>query len=196
VNASKVLTLLPEDFAIEVVQRMLSMETVRKEILTSLEDTLRREFMNNLVRGTKRDTHEMVADIFNSLDRKNEDRFLKALEDKNVEAAEHIRSLMFTFDDFAKLDNVSIQTLIKNIDKSKLVLALKGAAVEIKDLFLSNLSERASKLMEDEMKQLGMVRVRDVEDAQSLIVGIAKDLAAQNLIFIASGSDEGDQLIG
>jgi flagellar motor switch protein FliG len=152
--------------------------------------------MNNLVRGTKRDTHEMVADIFNSLDRKNEDRFLKALEDKNVEAAEHIRSLMFTFDDFAKLDNVSIQTLIKNIDKSKLVLALKGAAVEIKDLFLSNLSERASKLMEDEMKQLGMVRVRDVEDAQSLIVGIAKDLAAQNLIFIASGSDEGDQLIG
>jgi flagellar motor switch protein FliG len=195
-NASRILTLLPENFAIEVVQRMINMETVRKEILISVEDTLRHEFMSNLARGTKRDTHEMVAEIFNNLDRANEARFLRALEDKNVEAAERVRSLMFTFDDLLKLDNASVQTLIKNIDKSKLVLSLKGSSNEIKELFLNNLSERASKLMEDEMKQLGMVRLKDVEEAQNLIVTTAKSLAAQNLIFIASGADDGDQLIG
>ncbi len=82
------------------------------------------------------------------------------------------------------------------MDKAKLVLALKGSSEHIKELFLSNMSERASKLMEDDIKQLGMVRLRDVEEAQSIIVLAAKDLASQNLIFIASGNDDGDQLIG
>ena len=196
VNASRILTFLPESFAIEVVQRMLDMETVRKEIMATVEDTLRHEFMNNLARGTKRDTHEMVAEIFNNFDRSNEARFLKSLEERNVDAAERVRALMFTFDDLAKLDNAGIQTLIRSIDRGKLILSLKGSSEHIKSLFLSNMSERASKLMEEDIKQLGMVRLRDVEDAQSNIVLTAKSLAAQNLIFIASGKDAGDQLIG
>eukprot|EP01035_Chromulina_nebulosa_P018432 gene18432-24138_t len=196
INASRILTLLPENFAIEVVERMINMDSVRKEILTSVENTLQYEFMANLARGTKRDTHEMVAEIFNSLDRTNETRFLKALEDRNSEAAERVRSLMFTFDDLIKLDNTSIQTLIRNIDKPKLVLSLKGSSESIKNLFLSNMSERASKLIEDDINQLGMVRLRDVEEAQSMIVAAAKNLASQNLIFIPSDNDDGDQLIG
>ncbi|MES2608241.1 MAG: flagellar motor switch protein FliG [Pseudomonadota bacterium] len=195
-NASRILTILPESFAIEVVQRMLNMETVRKEIMTTVEDTLRHEFMSNLARGAKRDTHELVAEIFNNFDRANESRFMRSLEEKNIEAAERIRTLMFTFDDLARLDNAGIQTLLRNVDKAKLVLALKGSSEHIKELFLSNMSERASKLMEDDIKQLGMVRLRDVEEAQSIIVLAAKDLASQNLIFIASGNDDGDQLIG
>jgi len=195
-NASRILTFLPDSFAIEVVQRMLNMETVRKEIMATVEDTLRHEFMSNLARGTKRDTHELVAEIFNNFDRSNESRFMRSLEEKNVEAAERIRSLMFTFDDLGKLDNAGIQTLLRSVDKQKLVLALKGSSDHIKHLFLSNMSERASKLMEDDIKQLGMVRLRDVEESQSAIVIAAKNLAAQNLIFIASGKDDGDQLIG
>lgn len=196
INASRILTLLPDGFSMEVVQRMLNMETVRKEIMVTVEDTLRHEFMSNLARGTKRDTHELVAEIFNNFDRSNEARFMRSLEEKNVEAAERIRSLMFTFDDLAKLDNAGIQTLLRSVDKQKLVLALKGSSEHIKSLFLSNMSERASKLMEDDIKQLGMVRLRDVEESQSAIVLVAKNLAAQNLIFIASGKDDGDQLIG
>ncbi|MES2252326.1 MAG: flagellar motor switch protein FliG [Pseudomonadota bacterium] len=196
INASRILTLLPDSFSTEVVQRMLKMESVRKEIMVTVEDTLRHEFMSNLARGTKRDTHEMVAEIFNNFDKTNETRFLRSLETKNVEAAERIRSLMFTFDDLSKLDHASVQTLIRNVDKTKLVLALKGSGDHIKSLFFSNMSERASKLMEDDIKQLGMVRLRDVEEAQSLIVLTAKNLASQNLIFIASGQDGGDQLIG
>lgn len=196
VNSAKILSLLPENFAIEVVMRMLKMETVRKEIMESVESTLRHEFMNNLARGSKRDTHEMVAEIFNSFDRSNEIKFLKMLEEKNVESAESVRALMFTFDDLENLDNASVQTLLRNIDKSKLVLALKGSSAIVRDMFFSNMSERAAKLMDEDIKQLGMVRLRDVEEAQSAIVSVAKELAAQNQIFIASGKDAGDQLIG
>jgi len=196
INASRVLILLPDSFSVEVLQRMLNMESVRKEIMITVEDTLRHEFMSNLARGAKRDTHEMVAEIFNNFDKTTETRFLKSLENKNVEAAERVRSLMFTFDDLSTLDQASVQTLIRNLDKEKIVLALKGSSDHIKRLFLSSMSDRASKLMEEDIKQLGMVRLRDVEEAQSLIVLTAKTLASQNLIFIASSQDGGDQLIG
>jgi flagellar motor switch protein FliG len=195
-NSSKILSLLPEEFSIEIVLRMIKMESVRKEILETVENTLRHEFMNNLTRGTKRDTLEMVADIFNNFDRSSEVKFLKMLEDRHLESAEAVRSLMFTFDDLAKLDNASIQTLLRNVDKAKLVLALKGSSAAMRDLFFGNMSERAAKLMAEDIKQLGMVRLRDVEEAQSAIVATTKDLAAQNVIVIVSGNDEGDQLIG
>lgn len=194
-NAAKILSLLPESFAIEVVLRMLKMEAVRKDIMESVENTLRHEFMNNLARGSKRDTHEMVAEIFNNFDRSNEIKFLKLLEEKSSESAESIRSLMFTFDDLEHLDNAGVQMLIRNVDKTKLVMALKGSSAIVRDLFFSNMSERAAKLMEEDIKQLGMVRLRDVEEAQSSIVAVAKELAAQNIIFISSGKDAGDTLI-
>ena len=195
-NASRILALLPETFSTDVILRMLNMDSVRKEIMSTVEDTLQLEFMTNLARGTKRDTHDMVAEIFNNFDRSNEERMLKALEKRNVDAAERIKFLMFTFDDLEKLDNTGVQTLIRNVDKEKLVLALKGSGENIKNLFISNMSERAAKMMEDDIKQLGMVRLREVEDAQSSIVLIAKDLASQKLIFIASDKDVGDQMIG
>ena len=195
-NASRILTLLPENFAVEVIQRLLDLGTVRKEIMITLESTLRNEFMNNISRGKKRDMHEMVAEIFNSLDRSNETRFLKSLDEKNPEAAERIRTLMFTFEDLIKLNNDGIQVLLRNTDRQRLVIALKGASEEIRSLFTGNMSVRAAKLLEEEMEQMGMVRLRDVEEAQSSIVATAKNLAAQNVIFIASDKDAGDQLIG
>ena len=194
--AARILGLLPESFAIEVVMRMLKMESVCKEIMETVESTLRNEFMSNLARGSKRDTYEMVAEIYNNFDRTNEIRFLKMLEEKNSESAEMIRALMFTFDDLEGLDNASIQTLLRNIDKTKLVLALKGSSAIVKDLFFNNMSERAAKLMEEDIKQLGMVRLRDVEDAQSAIVAVAKELAAQGIIFIANAKDGTEQFIG
>ncbi len=196
INSSRILALFPEDFAIEVVMRMLKMESVRKEIMETVEDTLRHEFMSNLARGKKYDTYEIVAEIYNNFDRASEVKFLKSLEERSAESAERIRSLMFTFEDLERLDNASIQTLLRSVDKNKLVLALKGSSDVMKDLFFSNMSERAAKLMEEDIKQLGLVRLRDVEDAQSAVVLVTKELAAQNVIIIANGKDAGDQLIG
>lgn len=189
-HAARVLSLLPEGFAMEVVMRMLRMETIQKEALDGLERTLRSEFMSNLARGQRRDAHEVMAEIFNNLDRAAETRILAALEERNRESAEKIRALMFTFDDLQRLDSAGVQTLLRAVPKDKLLLALKGASDPLRDLFFRNLTERASKLLKDDLAALGPVRLRDVDDAQAAIVLQAKDLAAQGQIQLADGRED------
>jgi flagellar motor switch protein FliG len=181
---------LPEEVAIETVQRMLRMELVQKEILNEVEQTLRAEFMSNLARTDRRDNHEIMAEIFNSLDRSTETRFLELLEERNKEAADRVRALMFTFEDLAKIDGPGIQILLRKVDNGKLGLALKGASEKVRELFFANMSERASKILRDDMETMGPVRLRDVEDAQAMLVNSAKELAAAGEIFIAGGKDD------
>jgi flagellar motor switch protein FliG len=191
-HAARVLTSLPEDFALECVQRMLRMEPVQREILDKIEQTLRTEFMSNLARTSKRDSHEMMADIFNSFDRQTEARFIGALEERNREAAERIRALMFVFEDLAKLDPGGIQTLLRAVEKDSLALALKGSSETLRELFFSNMSERAAKIMREDMESMGPVRLKDVDQAQMAMVQVAKDLAAKGEIMLVgqSGDDE------
>lgn len=193
-HAARVLAMLPEGFAMEVIMRMLKMEAVQKEILDDVERTLRTEFMSNLMRTSRRDSHEMMADIFNSLERSTEAKFMEALEERSRESAERIRELMFTFEDLQKLDPTGIQTLIRAADKEKMPVALKGATDSMQDLFFSNMSERAAKIMKEDMAAMGPVRLRDVEEAQQSLVNIAKDLADRGEITITGKSEE-DELI-
>jgi flagellar motor switch protein FliG len=193
-HAARVLALLPEGFAMEVVMRMLHMEAVQKEVLESIEKTLRTEFMSNLARTARRDSHEMMAEIFNSLDRSTEARFMTALEERNRESAEKIKALMFTFEDLIRLDSAGVQTLLRNIEKEKLGLALKGASDPIKELFMSNMSGRAGKMLREDMDALGPVRLRDVEEAQNAVVTMAKELANSGQITISEGKEE-DELV-
>ena len=193
-HAARVLTSLPEDFALECVQRMLRMEPVQRDILDKIEQTLRTEFMSNLARTSKRDSHEMMADIFNSFDRQTEARFIGALEERNREAAERIRALMFVFEDLAKLDPGGIQTLLRGVEKDSLALALKGSSESLRELFFSNMSERASKIMREDMESMGPVRLKDVDQAQMAMVQVAKDLAAKGeIMLVGQGGD--DELI-
>ena len=189
-HAARVLAMLPDSFAMEVVMRMLRMESVQKDVLDGVERTLRAEFMSNLARSTRRDAHEMMAEIFNNLDRQAEARFLAALEERNREAAEKIKSLMFTFDDLQRLTPMAVQTLLRTIEKEKLPLALKGASEKLRELFFSNLSERAGKMLRDEIELLGPVKLRDVDEAQASIVAQAKEMAAQGQIEIGEGKDD------
>jgi flagellar motor switch protein FliG len=193
-HAARVLTSLPEDFALECVQRMLRMEPVQREILDKIEQTLRTEFMSNLARTSKRDSHEMMADIFNSFDRQTEARFIGALEERNREAAERIRALMFVFEDLSKLDPGGIQTLLRAVEKDALGLALKGSSESLRELFFSNMSERAAKIMREDMESMGPVRLKDVDQAQMAMVQVAKDLAAKGeIMLVGQGGD--DELI-
>ncbi len=193
-HASRVLAALPEDFALECVQRMLRMEPVQREILDKIEQTLRNEFMSNLARTSKRDSHEMMAEIFNNFDRQTESRFIAALEERNRESAERIRALMFVFEDLGKLDPGGVQTLLRAVEKDQLALALKGSSDALREMFFSNMSERASKIMRDDMESMGPVRLRDVDQAQMAMVQAAKDLAAKGEIMLA-GSGGDDELI-
>ena len=193
-HAARVLACLPEEFALECVQRMLRMEPVQREILDKIEQTLRTEFMSNLARTSKRDSHEQMAEIFNNFDRQTEARFVAALEERNRESAERIRALMFVFEDLGKLDPGGVQTLLRAVEKDKLGLALKGSSDALRELFMSNMSERAAKIMREDMEAMGPVRLKDVDSAQVAMVQAAKDLAAKGEIMLAgAGSD--DELI-
>lgn len=189
-HASRVLAALPEDFALECVGRMLRLESVQKDVLDKVEQTLRQEFITNLARGAKRDAHELMAEIFNNFDRQTESRFLTALEQHNRDAAERIKALMFTFEDLTKLDSGSIQTLLRAIDKDKLAIALKGASAALRDLIFSNMSERAGKILREDMEAMGPVRLKDVDEAQLGMINVAKELAAKGEITISKGSVE------
>jgi len=190
-HAARVLAILPEDLSLDVVNRMLKMEAVQKEVIERVEQTLRTEFMSNLSQTRRRDAHEVMAEIFNNFDRQTETRFLTQLEEENRDAAERIKALMFTFDDLVKLDNGSMQTLMRSIDKDKLAIALKGANETVRQFFFGNMSSRAAKMLVDDMQAMGAVRLRDVDEAQGLLVNIAKDLAAKGEILISkSRGDE------
>ncbi len=193
-HAARVLAILPDGFALEVINRMLKMETVQKEILEEVEKTLRKEFMSNLARTQRRDSHELMAEIFNNMERAVESKFMENLEKSEPEAAEKIRSLMFTFEDLLKLDPASIQAVIRAIDKEKLPLALKGSTEQLKELFFSNMSERAAKIMKEDMGAMGPVRLKDVEEAQQYVVTVTKDLEGRGEITISSGSGDEEMI--
>jgi flagellar motor switch protein FliG len=194
-HAARVIAILPEELALDVISRMLRMEAIQKDVLERVEQTLRTEFMSNLSQTSRRDAHELIAEIFNNFDRQTESRFMNALEENNRESAERIKALMFTFDDLTKLDSAAVQTLLRNVDRGKLAIALKGASEQARELFKANMSTRAAKMLQDEMETMGPVRLREVDEAQAQMVNLAKELAAKGEIVIAKGHSADDELV-
>jgi flagellar motor switch protein FliG len=193
-HASRVLALLPEGFAMEVIMRMLHMEAVQKDILEGVEKTLRAEFMSNLAKTSRVDSHEMMAEIFNALDRNTEARFMTALEERNRESAEKIKALMFTFEDLIRLDAAGAQVVLRQVEKEKLAMALKGGSEGVKELFFANMSGRAAKMLKEDMDALGPVRLKDVEEAQAEVVRLTKELSSSGQITISEGGEEGEMV--
>ena len=193
-HAARVLSLFPNEFSSEIVARMLKMEPVSRDVLEDIELTLRGEFISNLSTSSQEDPHEKMAEIFNAFDRQTEERFMSELEEKSAESAEKIRSLMFTFDDLVKLDAAGIQTVIRVADKTQLALGLKGAAEAIKELFFGNMSERAAKLMREDMENMGPVKLKEVDEAQSGVVLKVKELVDKGEIEISEGEEEEEMI--
>jgi flagellar motor switch protein FliG len=189
-HAARILSILPEKFSFEVMVRMLNMGAVKKEVLDRVEKILRGEFISSITKSQKYDRYELMAEIFNKLDRHNEERYMGLLEKQHPEYAEKIKDLMFTFDDLSNIDPKGIQVLLRAIDKSKLTIALKGASAKVKDLFLSNMSQRASKILLEEMESLGPIKVKDVDEAQFEIIAVAKEMIGKGEIEISEGGEE------
>jgi flagellar motor switch protein FliG len=194
VQASKVLSQFSQDFAFEVIKRMLMMDSVKKEVLERVEKTLRSEFISGLTKTQKHDNNQIIAEIFNNFDRMTESKFMGLLEEFDIDMADKVKSLMFTFEDLKKLDAEAMQTVIKVIDKSKLALALKGASETVRNLFVKNMSQRAAKILIEELEGMGPVRLKDVDEAQSTIIVAVKELINKGEIEIKA-AEEAEQLI-
>ncbi len=189
-HTSRVLTVLPQDFAVDVILRMLRMETVGRDTVNYLERTLKSEFMTEVSHAAQDDSFEKMAEVFNSLDRTTEARFMEFLEERDKETADRIQQLMFTFEDMSKVDPAGIQVVMRKVEGDQLALALKGASDDVKELFFTNMSERAGKMMQEDMEAMGAVRLKDVEEAQNAIVVAAKALADAGEIVLAGGEDD------
>jgi flagellar motor switch protein FliG len=196
VKASKtaeVLSVLPQELSLNIIKRMIALEPVKREVISDIENILQNEFMTSLSSSQETDSFEMIAEIFNNFDRSTEGKFFELLDKNDPESSERIRELMFTFDDLFKIDNAGIQAIIRNADKEKLPIALKGANDEIKELFFKNMSERASKILKEDMESLGPVRISDVDEAQLALVQTAKQLADSGEIIIPEGGDDEEE---
>ncbi|MCP4354967.1 MAG: flagellar motor switch protein FliG [Proteobacteria bacterium] len=193
-HAANILAVLPKDFAFEIIERMLVIDSVPRDIIANVEKTLRNEFMRNLSAKDKQNNHEMLANIFNSLDRGTETTFMEMLEQQSNNDAEIIRNFMFTFDDMIKISTQGIQSILREADKEKLPIALKGANEDVKALFFENMSERASKILQEDIQAMGPVRIKDVDEAQQAIIGTTKTLIDDGQIIIID-ENSGDEYI-
>ena len=191
-HAARVLAELPRELSVDVIMRMLRMDTVQKTVLVEVENTLKHEFMNNLSRSQRRDPHETMAELFNALDRSTEEALLGALDVQAPDAAERIRALMFTFEDLGNLLPSAIAVIVRNADKRQMAMALKGASDELRRVFFGGMTERSSKLLREDITGLGPVRAKDCEEAQTALVRLAKVLADRGeILLVDPASDDG-----
>jgi flagellar motor switch protein FliG len=194
-TAALILANLPGELRVDLVERLALMDTTSPEVLKQIDQVLEKRLATLFVHevalpgGTR-----TVADILNSIDRASEKQIFEGLEPANPTLAEEIRRLMFTFDDLVKVDDRSIQRLLKDVDQKELALALKAAGDPVMAKISANLSERARTMLRQEIEYLGPVRLRDVEEAQARIVRIVRSLIDAGEIVVAS-SDAGDALV-
>ena len=189
--AAKVMSLLDSEFASEILVRLLSLGTVKKGIMDNVEKSIRSHFIGDINKLYQLDNHHVVAEIFNNFDRNHEEKFMSLLEKQGHDIATKVRKLMFTFDDIIKIEANGIQELIKIIDKSQLALALKDAPEAIQNLVSSNMSQRAYKLLMEEVEGYTDVRTKDIDEARNYIVRTAKEMIRDgNINLIETDEDE------
>jgi len=193
-HSARVLAALPHGVAVECAARMLRMESARPEALDRIEEALRLEFVSQLARPDWRDGHEVIAEIFNRLDPEAEARLIAGIEQRSRPGADRVRALMFVFEDLVGLDSGGVQTLLRIADRERLALALKGGSELVRRKFYDNMTERAARVLKEDMEAIGPVRLREVETAQAAIVDVAKELAARGEILLARSRAD-DELV-
>lgn len=187
-KAAEILAYLPEETRTDVAVRICNLERIRPGVMQDINEFFRDKLMNmqdaesQAVGGVNK-----IAEIMNHIDRASEDSIMSNIEKVDSSLAENIRMLMFTFEDLANVGNQEMQTLLKEIPKDELVLALKTASVELKDLILRNMSERAAQMTIEDLESMGAVKLHDVEKSQQNIVKIARQLEEEGKIVLKGG---------
>ena len=170
--------------------RIANLDAVAPEIIDEIDDVLRNEIQAmGSIHTQKIGGVEPLAEMLNLIDKATEEQILDNLEERDPDLAEQIRQLMFTFDDLVKIDDRGIQELIKGVPNDKWKVALKTSSEAVKELVFKNMSERASKMLSEDMDAMPAVKLSDVESSQFEIVQIARKLEEEGKIIIASGGE-------
>ncbi len=193
-QAGQILSELEEDVQADIARRIATMDSTPPDIVTSIEQILEQKISSSLIDDyTQTGGIQAVVDVLNQVDRSTERTILETLEIQDPELSEEIKKRMFIFDDIVILDNRAIQRIIREVDNEDLMLALRAASDEVKDLIFKNMSQRMAETFKEEMEYMGPVRLRDVEEAQSRIVATIRRLDEIGEIVIARGG--GDDIL-
>lgn len=193
-HTAKVIAALPRQFSEEVVSRMLTLGDVPRDILDRIDQTLRQEFIATLGRQSRRNPLERVAEVLNLMGRDDEQRLIASIERDSPETAGRVRSLMFTFDRLAEVPPGALQVIVRAVDSADLALALKGASEPVRDAVLASMTRRSAEALKSDMASLGLVRLREVDEARARIISVAKALEQRREISLTPERDD-DEMV-
>ena len=187
-QASTIISELPKETRIDVVERIAKMDRTSPEIVAQVEKILERK----LSAMTSMDFMEVgginyIADVMNQIDRSSEKYIFDELYKRDAKLADEIRKKMFIFEDIIMLDSMAIQTFLREVDSKDLVVALKGSTAEVTEVIFQNMSQRMGETIKSDMEYLRNVRMRDVEEAQQRIVGVIRKLEEEGEIIVSKG---------
>ncbi len=190
-KAASMLSKMSEEMQTEALIRISKLEQVKRDVVDDVCDVLRNQ-LRGVSMGGEEDLGgpKACAQILNFINKNIEERILTEVEETYPELAEEIRNLMFTFEDVLKIDDRSIQTILKDVPREQLVLALKTASTELRDLLFKNMSQRAADMLKDDLDSLGPTKLKDVEKAQQGIVDVIRRLEAEGKIQLAGAGGE------
>lgn len=191
-QTSEIISMLPQELQAEVVLRIADVDQVSPEILADIDEVIKRELTSmGGIQRYKVGGVEKVVDMFNHLDRSKEKQILEKLDVLNPPLAEIIRKHLFTFEDIFKLDDRSIQAIMREVSNDALTLAMKSSADEIKEKIFRNISSRAAEMIKEDLEVMGPVRLSDVEKAQSEIIKIVRRMEEEGKVVLAGrGGDD------
>lgn len=192
-HAGEILGLLPEDKQKEVAYRITRLGATSPGIIEDVVMVLRNEIRQ--LRGKQMGGVKPIAEILNYVDTATEERILAGFGEMDPQMAEDVRRLMFTFEDLTKIDDQSMQTLIREVEKDKWVVGLRTASPNLKKKVFGNMSERAGTILREEMESIGPVRLRDVETAQREILDFARKLESEGKVVLTTGKGKEDVLV-
>lgn len=193
-QAGQILSSLPHEMQGDVAKRMALMESTSPEIINEVERILEKKLSATVTQDyTQAGGVETVVQVLNGVDRSTEKTILDELEIQDPELVEEIKKRMFVFEDIVTLDNRAIQRVIRDVENDDLMLALRAASDEVKNIVFENTSQRMAETLKEEMEFMGPVRLRDVEEAQTRIVSVIRRLEDAGEIVIARGG--GDEVI-
>jgi flagellar motor switch protein FliG len=189
-HAARIIRLLPPKIASDISLRMVRLTSVQRSVLVDIEEALKKEFTSVLGRAYERDSTSIVAEMLNRSDQDLVDRVLGALEEKEPQAANRIRRIMFTFEDLRRIEPSTFGYLIADIPPERLPIALANASEEINALFMSHMSERAQKMLLEEMTAQTPPRRKIIDAAQSEIIDLAKRLISEGRLVLMEQEEE------
>ena len=176
---------------LDVMLRVAALESVQPQALQELNDILEKQFSGSGgTQTTSMGGVKVVANIMNNLDSNVEGELMDAIKEIDEALGEEIEDLMFVFDNLADLDDKDLQVLLREVKPETLTLALKGAEARVQEKIFKNMSKRAAELLRDDLVAQGPVRIREVESSQKEVLGVARRLADDGTINLASGGEE------